>query len=170
MLRIEGYRLQPVQHQPQNRWALAPEGSLSDWISPKPSAKPPTTKTHCATGLHSRKTRKGPRFLPTSKQICSGENCPCRPSKGSRPAESAPASTPSAACRLFQSTPIRGINQPVRVHTHRPQAQHRARSPEYPNRGSESTKSPASKAMFHTAPPIPLPFTARMARCSLALL
>jgi hypothetical protein len=62
------------------------------------------------------------------------------PSTGSGWAELAPKTRIQQPLDLFQPTPIRESASRVRVSTHRPQAQHRARSPEYAKWGTESTK------------------------------
>jgi len=79
-------------------------------------------------------------ILPTSKQSCSGENCRGWPSKGAGLSSIRANFRASSSRWPVPADPLQGHRPAaVRVAKHRPQAQHRARTPEYPNRWAEST-------------------------------
>jgi len=105
-------------------------GSNASQSQPKTNAK----------RLPSRQRRKG-IIPPTAKQSCSGEKCGGWPSSGSGYPGFAPKRASSSLSACSSQLPIEETGQPVRVSTHRPQAQHRARITEYLIQGRESTKS-----------------------------
>jgi hypothetical protein len=112
----------------------------------KPRRKAPKYEPSPTQNAH------GQFLLPTSKQFCSGENCGELALKGfghAEPRLSKPRPEADGLCRAassgaYQPDPDNRLNEenlPLRTRTHRSQAQHRARTPEYPKPDSESTKS-----------------------------
>jgi hypothetical protein len=87
------------------------------------------------------------KFPPTAKQICSGEDYGGWPSQGLSPGRKRVLLKLASGSRqpvpaYPRETPSEIQAGRVRMYTQGPQAQHRARTSEYPNQAPESTKTP----------------------------